>query len=753
MHPVDVSAGSVSSGTFRFALKVFSGSPDFLTVHDEVGRKISLPSDFTATNLPAHLYLSAQASGEALLSLVWLGSEAKGGDPLLDEIRVRAGPFPGLAGETTLEYPHFQFPLAINRNQALQVAVDPQRHAERVGLPFDIYVIRHRPPEEWASDRLLVDVTAEVERSKLFEGGVEDNVHDVWQPGLDGAAGDGLGAPYNVVLDFGLDGQLDPGDLIDRFDAEQAGFYVVRDTTVGGPFGFQSFEFDDDSLFRTQGFDGGTTRNMRSQGLVVYPSPLPEGKLPLVTFSHGNTGIRTSYLGYRYLQEHLASYGFITASFDMFPGHVATGIRWRGWLTNKNTERLILQTQLHDHNGTPYPPMGGGVLDGRVDGDRIITVGHSRGGEGVLLQYQQVANPDIPNIRPPGGVLRGFDRDSFLGIVTIAETTFLSRGEGSRPGDRNYFQFFGGADADVCGCVRQAVPTYHYHRGLGNKAQIYMYGAGHGYFNDQWPCTCTGPITMTRFEVKQVTKGYLLPFVLLAARDNIPAKDFFTRAPTRFRPIGTQDFPPARRWTNLYEDHRTQNYVIDDFESNSSQFVSSSGQPVFFTVSNLFEGGFNDTNPAGGWSANEPDGGFWWATKGAIFDWNGTAFEYCFALAKTEQDLSDDAALQFITCQQADHPETLASHSARNLTVTLLDAKGGRSSINTRSLGGIDKTHLRGGGWGSAFKTYRIPLPAFVANGSGLDLQHIREIRFEFGSDHGSQQGRLGLDNIVIVRP
>ncbi len=749
MRPFTMDAGKFDHGALRLE-EVPEDDQSRLDVVDESGRPIELPAEFSVEDLPEQVLVSAHRVGRSFLVLSWTDGDKPWS--VADRVLVRAGKFPGLAGHSLPRYPFFQYPRAIREDGFVETALDPMRHVERTGLPYRCYVVAHRTPEEWAENQKLVDVSGEYESAVVKAGTVQANTLMAWKGGLQGDAGLGFGVPYDVVYDFGLDGRLDPGDLIDGLDDREAGFYVVEDPTQPGPLDTASFVFDDRELFYTEGFDGGTSRAMRSRGLVVYPDPLPPGKLPLVTFSHGNTSNRNSFRGYRYLQELLASYGYITASFDMFPAHVNAGIRWRAWLTNKNTERLILQTELVDEDGNPYPPMANGLLDGKVDPTRLITSGHSRGGEGVIVQYQQVANPDINGIRPPRGTLQGFDRNSFLGIHAIAQVTFLSFGQGSRTGDRNFLMHFGSSDSDVCGCAAGALPTLHYNRAGGNKAVIYMYGAGHGYFNDQWSCFCAGPDIMSRDEVKAVAAGYLLPWVFLVAEDNVPAKDFFTRSPDVFRPLGTDFVDPEHRIVNLYrEANRSPKFVIEDFQSNPDPFLSSSGQPVRTDVVGLFEGNFFDTNPAGGYSDAEPDGGFWWQTDGVIFHYLGDTFEYAQTIAPNRRDWSERTHLSFITCQQAGHPRSRAPIGNRAFTVTVRDSLGVESHIRTGPYGGIDTPYTRSNGWGSAFKTYRLRLTDFEANGSGIDLTDIVELRFSFGTKYGSRRGRLGFDDIEVI--
>ena len=46
----------------------------------------------------------------------------------------------------------------------------------------------------------------------------------------------------------------------------------------------------------------------------------------------------------------------------------------------------------------------------------------------------------------------------------------------------------------------------------------------------------------------------------------------------------------------------------------------------------------------------------------------------------------------------------------------------------------------------------RLRLTDFQTDGSGLLLQDVRTLRFDFGAGAGSAQGRLGLDDVELVK-
>jgi hypothetical protein len=184
---------------------------------------------------------------------------------------------------------------------------------------------------------------------------------------------------------------LPPGDIAGMLpDPGSPGPFVV--STAHYSLGTESYHPPD--------FDAG----VEEQGFVHFPANLECGPYPIIFMMHGghtpcynpDTGSTSddwpcdddftsfpNYRGYDYLGQQLASHGFITVSIS------ANGINANISAGNWNYARAWL-FQHHMDLWRDYATVGGpnlgGQFIGHVDLTRVGTLGHSRGGEGAVLQ-------------------------------------------------------------------------------------------------------------------------------------------------------------------------------------------------------------------------------------------------------------------------------------------------------------------------------------------------------------------------------
>jgi hypothetical protein len=212
--------------------------------------------------------------------------------------------------------------------------------------------------------------------------------------------------------------------------------------------------------------------------------PVGAERVPLVLFLHGrhpscfgegNTGawpcagrsrpVR-SYLGFDYLQRVLASQGYATVSVAanavdaQDENALDAGMRARAALVNAH---LALLTQWSADSADPR-------WGGRLDPDRVVLVGHSRGGEGV----DQAAIDQDPSA--------GY---RLAGQVLLAPTNFAYQTAPGLPTE----VLLGYCDGDVSDLQGQRyvdAAQVLEERDASLRSSVLLLGANHNFFNTEW---------------------------------------------------------------------------------------------------------------------------------------------------------------------------------------------------------------------------------------------------------------------------
>ncbi len=224
-----------------------------------------------------------------------------------------------LAGNPLATYPFFHYVKAINANGAVHVAIDPSRFPAITGQTCRIYVVAAKKTIGWNTNNTLTDVTLGGFQTHTFVGAtIQSHTVQVTVPSeLNGAAGTGLGVGYDVVLDCNQNGLLDVDDYIDGRNNE-AGFYILHDTTAAGPLAVTELTYNlSAAVGATFGIPG--THLAENVFFQTNISTLPQdcaavspvGCLPLIVISHGNGH---QNIWYDHIGNHLASYGYIVMS-------------------------------------------------------------------------------------------------------------------------------------------------------------------------------------------------------------------------------------------------------------------------------------------------------------------------------------------------------------------------------------------------------------------------------------------------------
>ncbi|MFK7962182.1 MAG: hypothetical protein AB8G96_16850 [Phycisphaerales bacterium] len=643
------------------------------------------------------------------------------GSPLESEIAARRLPtFPFASFDRTYVDPDIA-------SGDLVAAVDPGVNPLLLDVDIDLWIVPNRTAAEWAADSSLVDVRGAAQPIMFTGASLADTVVSITGtiPSEDGTA---VAAGYDVVLDVDRNGVLSGADVIDGL-GDEAGMWMMRDGTAGGPFNVAAALFNGGGAFEGQ--------------IVRYPTD-GEGPYPLVVISHGNGH---NYTWYAYLQTHLASYGYVVMSHQ---NETQPGIQTASTTTLRNTDLFL------GNLGT----IAGGVLDGMVDSSRMTWIGHSRGGEGVVRAYDRIRDNQF---NPTN-----YDLDDIRLISSIAPTDFLGSSQ-ANPGEVWYHLLYGAADGDVSGnpgcAVCQSFSLFE--RATANRASTYLHAADHNDFN----CCgfndyCAGgncPPALGRDAVQEVTKAVYLNLLAYVIRGEVAAEDAMFRQYEDLRPASIGDEVVVARELRVDPaDAVTESFVIDDFQSQTATSVSSSGGAVTFSVGDLTEGRLDDNNSTFTSQTSDPMNGMARGrssdqTRGIIFEWNGAA---------TLQFDVVDAAEDFASREWLVWRSALATRDALNnptaddadYQITLIDADGTESSIRLSSYGGgVQRAFARtgagggGGGWQNEFESHRIRVADFARDGRTIDLTRIAAVRFDFGPAAGTSSGRLGFDDLAVI--
>ncbi len=640
-----------------------------------------------------------------------------------------------LAGESLPEYPHFQYVRSFHAGENLRVAFDPQTREGIPDGPHDLFVVEAKSARAWVAQPALTDVRGASQSIVLSGGSIAQNIFLVDEGSLSGDAGTGFGVAYDIVLDVDQSGTLSPGDVIDGAakNGDRPGLYVVRDPIQAGPLDVTEIDYS---------VPDGPQAAFRSEN-TFYPTNIASmGQLPLVVISHGNGH---NYRWYDHLGFHLASYGFIVMSHQ---NNTGPGINSASLTTMTHTDAIL------KHQAT----IAGGVLNGHINSSRMVWFGHSRGAEGIVRAYDRILTG---NYSPTE-----YTHEDIVLLSSIAPTDFQGPNQ-TNPHDVNYNLWTGGADGDVNGCAScNLCQTFHLHdRADGTRMSVYLHGAGHGAFhNGGGSLVASGPCQVGRNETHRIMKGYMMPMVQYFVRGQQAGEDYFWRDYESFHPpTAPLDNACAVVDLTYRPGVGPADFVIDDFQSEFSAAVSSSGGALLSTVDEYAEGRLDDGNSNFSDIASDSMNGMTYGgpgddTRGCVFQWSTDGQSLIFELPEGERDLTQYDFLSMRACQVTRDFLTSSADAPLTFTIGLSDENGNSQRIHTGAFGpGLEEPYPRsscgsGSGWSNEFETIRIRLTDFQRDESALDLSQVESVGLFFGQSFGSRFGRIGLDDLMLTK-
>ncbi len=416
---------------------------------------------------------------------------------------------------------------------------------------------------------------------------------------------------------------------------------------------------------------------------------------PLVVVVHGNSSVIDSYKGYGYLLEHLARNGMIAASIHVYPG--AAGVS-RARALFKHLE--ILKTRFGDS----------------IDDEKIGIMGHSRGGEAVVIAPKLNIDESL-----------GYN---FKAIISLAPTDQYGPYSLAGPYAVPYLVVYGGLDGDVAGGWPKSTGFSLYDRADPVKSMIFAERACHDRFNTQWDSTdfWFGQLTAADQAMvvsddahQKIAKGYMNAFFRWRLFDDDEMRDYFTGVEVPDK-VEQADGGAVVVDVQYQEPHGLK---VDRFSNGDWHKNDLGGAVTANLPSNPGEG---DLFGLDNYSPHDSTGG--------ELSWTGSKHSYTSALPPVDQDVHKYHMLSFRVTQRYNSGSNPAG-ADQDFRVVLTDEDGRSHHVKVSHYATIDYPFLRGvtGLIKSSLKTVRIPLKDFKNDHghNGVDLKEVVSLTFDFG--------------------
>lgn len=541
------------------------------------------------------------------------------------------------------------------------------------------------------------------------------------------------------------------------------------DPTIPGPFAVSSAIYDyGDTALTFQGFPG----PVEFRGSVHYPTDLSGPPHPLIVLLHGRHSVCyngtnlggfvwpctngdqpiPSFQGYDYLAQNLASYGYIVISISADGINAVdasvndAGAEARAELIQQH---LNLWNQFNTTGAAPF----GTLFVGKVDMTRVGTMGHSRGGEGVVKSF--LLNQSLGS---PYGIRAVFSLApiDFNGFVPtrIAFGVLLPYCDG----DVDTLEGIHYYDS-----ARYAVPG-----DPTPKHAFLVMGADHNFYNTVWtpgefpagasddwgaasdPYCGTGPGNQRLTPDQEQKTGLALIAAFMRT---------YVGGEHQFLPVlvGASQFPvaPATIHTSYQApDSSAVREDVNRLTSATNLTTSTLGTPVNESGLTPYSvcGGVGETVPCvNGLQLGQQPHNDGLAAPGflsqLITGW-GSQATYTYSLPIGKRLVKLYQALQFRAAVNFADPRN-SSLAVQDLTVTLTDGNGRSASINVNKAA-PGKLFFPPGATGPVprifLNTVRIPLSSFAS----INLSDVRTIQFKFDR---TAAGGLMITDIAFASP
>ncbi len=466
-------------------------------------------------------------------------------------------------------------------------------------------------------------------------------------------------------------------------------------------------------------------------GNIWYPAN--EQNCPVIFLIHGNHDYTTdSYLGYDYLGEYLASFGYIVVSVDE---------NCCNSLSNENDARAVLLLENmkyfyelnEDKNSNWYH---------RFNKEQVAIIGHSRGGEAASVAYlfnRYESYPDDGNI----SFRYNFNIKSIIAIAPTVDQYQPAEHEVTIE-NVNYLLLHGANDHDVSKAMGQKQYSNVKFTGEGEylKSMLYIADANHGQFNTKWGRYDLGyPVNgllnvanlLDKSSQQTIAKLFIKTFLdvtLKGDQTNIALLKDYERYATSL---------PKTVYQQTYQTSNFQ--CICDFDEDSNLNSATMKDAMIHTT------GFNEWKEVRQHFGGNPVGenyvlqGNWVNKEGATIN-----------ITIPEVSLRGRSVVFDVADMREERGKTLLDG-----TVILSDASGNISSTRISNhtivypslpvqltkldylFGDYEYKHQ--------FQTVTLPVDSFQSEGTAIDMDRIVSLTITFDS---SDKGLIQMDNIGI---
>ncbi len=542
----------------------------------------------------------------------------------------------------------------------------------------------------------------------------------------------------------------------------RATFGQISDPGAPGPLPVTREEYNfGDTAFQPSAFPG----PVELRASIHYPTNLPAGPYPVILFLHGrhatcfsgggaqflqwpcasNQQPIPSFQGYDYVSQVLASHGYVVVSVSANGVNAVDnsvfdlGALARAELMQKHLD--ILNT-FNTTGGAPF----GTKFVGKFDLTRVGTMGHSRGGEGVVRHY--VLNNSLG---APYGIKAVFplapvDFNRFV-VNNAALNVMLPYCDGD-VSDLQGVHFYDDARYNVPG---DPAPK-HYELVMGANHNFYntIWSPGSSTFpgatndwlafvpggpSDSQCGTVQGNQRLTEAQQRGTGLAYMSAFFRA-----------YVGGESQFIPILTGDAPapPSAQTNKLFVSYHAPDSPalrldLNRLLNNNNLTVNTQGGAVTPTALTPYElcGGPapqpqrclpdqpNARQPHTTPSARSPLRGLSQLKTG----WNDLTGNYKNDLPAMLGNVSGFQAIQFRVSVNFADPRNLAD-LAQDFRVVLTDASGSSASVRVSNVSSA--LYFPPGSVGPVPKivlnTVRVPLSAF----GGVNLNNVRSVQFAF---------------------